>query len=86
MVDVVMKMKFSINKCSHVFNRVSQCYGGLPKFIITDHYVGFPGEVVKDVTLVLLTFSFIELPVHHPRIELILDCSTLQFSGDLMAL
>jgi hypothetical protein len=45
MVDVVMKMKFSINKHSQVFSiRVGPGHGGLAKFIITDQYVGFPEE------------------------------------------
>jgi hypothetical protein len=38
MVDVVMRMKFRIKKYSQVFN------GGLTKFIIIDHYVGFLEE------------------------------------------
>jgi hypothetical protein len=42
MVDVVMKMKFSINKYSQVFNRVGPGYRGLTKFIIVDQYVGSP--------------------------------------------
>jgi hypothetical protein len=44
MVDVVIKMKFNINKYSEVFNRVGPGYGGLAKFIIIDQYVCFPGE------------------------------------------
>jgi hypothetical protein len=44
MVDVVMEMKFSINKYSQIFYRVSPGYGGLAKFIITDQHVAFPGE------------------------------------------
>jgi hypothetical protein len=43
MVDV-MKMMFSINKYSQVFNRVGPGYGGLEKFIIIDQYFGFPGD------------------------------------------
>jgi hypothetical protein len=39
---MVMKKKFKINKYSQVFNRVSLGYGGLAKFIIIDHYFGFP--------------------------------------------
>jgi hypothetical protein len=38
MVDVFMKMKFSINKYSQVFSTVGPGYGGLAKFIL-----GFPG-------------------------------------------
>jgi hypothetical protein len=44
MVDVVMKMKFSINKYSQIFNRVDPCYRRLTKCIILDQYFGFPGE------------------------------------------
>jgi hypothetical protein len=44
MVDAVMKMNFSINKYFQVFNRVGPNYVGSAKFIITDQYVGFPGE------------------------------------------
>lgn len=42
MIDVVMKMKFSINKCSQGFNRVGLGYGTLAKCIIIDQYIGFP--------------------------------------------
>jgi hypothetical protein len=38
MVNVVVKIKFSISIHSHVF------YRGLAKFIIIDQYVGFPAE------------------------------------------
>jgi hypothetical protein len=44
MIVVIMKMKFRIKKCSHVFNGVGPGYSGLTKFIITDQYIGFPGE------------------------------------------
>jgi hypothetical protein len=44
MADVVMKIKFSINKYSQVFNRVGPGYGGLAKFIVIDQYVGFPED------------------------------------------
>jgi hypothetical protein len=44
MVDVVMKLKFRIGKCSQVFNIIGSGYRGLTKFIIIDQYVGFPGE------------------------------------------
>jgi hypothetical protein len=44
MADVVVKMKFSINKHSQVFYRVGPCYGEWAKFIIIDQYAGFPGE------------------------------------------
>lgn len=44
MVGVVMKMKFSVNKYSQVLNRVRPGYGGFVEFIISDQYVGFPGE------------------------------------------
>jgi hypothetical protein len=43
MVDVVMKVKFSI-KYTQDFNRVGPDYGGLAKFMIIDQYFGFPGE------------------------------------------
>jgi hypothetical protein len=42
-VDVDMKIKFSVNKYSQVFIRVGPGYGGLAKFIIIDQSVGFPG-------------------------------------------
>jgi hypothetical protein len=44
MVDVVMKMKFSINKYSQLFNRAGPGYRGMAKFIITDQHVGFLGK------------------------------------------
>jgi hypothetical protein len=44
MVDLVMKMKLSINKYFQVFNRVFPGYGELAKFILIDHYVGFSGK------------------------------------------
>jgi hypothetical protein len=46
MIDIVLKMKFSINKYSQVFNRVCQVYGGFEKIVIIHQYVGFPGEVL----------------------------------------
>jgi hypothetical protein len=51
-----MKMKFSINKYSRVFNRASPGYGGLEKFIILDQYVDLPGEGCN--------FSFSEAEFH----------------------
>jgi hypothetical protein len=71
MVDI-MKTKFCISKYSQVFNRVGPCYGGLAEFIF------------KDITLVLLMLSFIQLAVHLPYIVLMPDCSRLQSSGDVM--
>jgi hypothetical protein len=41
-VDVDMKIKFSVNKYFLVFNRIGSGYGGLAKFIIIDQYVWFP--------------------------------------------
>jgi hypothetical protein len=58
MVDVVVKIKFSNNKYSQVFNRVCPGYGALAEFIIIDQYVGVPG---KDITFVLLILSFTQL-------------------------
>jgi hypothetical protein len=50
-------MKFSINKYSHVFNnRVGLSYGELAKFIITDQYIGFPGDEYSLLPLLLLSF------------------------------
>jgi hypothetical protein len=66
-VDMVMEMKFSINKYSQVFYRVGPGYRGLAKLMIVDLNVGFPG---KDITLVLLMLSFIQLTMHQPCIEL----------------
>jgi hypothetical protein len=43
-VDMVMQMKFSVNKYSQVFYRVGPGYRGLAKFIIVDQSLGFPGE------------------------------------------
>jgi hypothetical protein len=43
-VDMVMEMKFSITIHSQVFYGVGPSYRRLPKFIIVDQYVGFPGE------------------------------------------
>jgi hypothetical protein len=74
-----MKMKFSISKCSQVFNRGSPGYGGLVKFIIVDHYVGFSGE---GWILVLLMVGFMQLTVQQTCIELMSDCNRLQSSGD----
>jgi hypothetical protein len=56
MVDVVMKIKFSINKYSQVFYRVGPVCGGLEKFIIIDEYFGFPVEGYK--------FSFTGVEFH----------------------
>jgi hypothetical protein len=39
-----MKMKFSINNNSKLFNRVGPGYRVLRKYTIIDQYVGFPGE------------------------------------------
>jgi hypothetical protein len=36
MVDVVRKIKYSINKYSPIFNRVSPCYGELDNVTIID--------------------------------------------------
>jgi hypothetical protein len=44
MVDMDMKMKFSINKYSQLFNRVGPGYRGVAEFIIVDQYVGFLGK------------------------------------------
>jgi hypothetical protein len=44
MVDVDVKMKFTINKYSQVFNRVSPGYGALAEFILIHQYLGVPGE------------------------------------------
>jgi hypothetical protein len=44
MVDVNMKMKFSIGKYFQVFNRDCSGYGGLAKFITIDQSVAFAGE------------------------------------------
>jgi hypothetical protein len=44
LVDVVVKMKFSINKYSHVFNRAGPGYGGMSKFINIDQYIAFPRQ------------------------------------------
>jgi hypothetical protein len=43
MVDVVVKIKFTVNKYSQAFNRVSPVYGGMAEFIIIDQYVHVPG-------------------------------------------
>jgi hypothetical protein len=56
MVDVVMKMKFSINKYSQVFNIVGPVYGVMTNFIIIEQYVGFPGEGYN--------FSFTDVDFH----------------------
>jgi hypothetical protein len=56
MVDVVMKMKFSINKYFQAFNRVGSDYGGLTKFIIIDQFVGFPEKGYN--------FSFTDVEFH----------------------
>jgi hypothetical protein len=63
-VDMVMEMKFSINKYPQVF------YRGLATFIFINQYVDFPGE---DVTLVSLRLSFIQLAMHQPCIALMSD-------------
>jgi hypothetical protein len=44
MVDVVIKMKISINKYSQVFNRVVSGYGEMTKFIIIDQRGSSPRE------------------------------------------
>jgi hypothetical protein len=75
MVDVVMKMKYNINKYSQVFYRFGPVYGGLTKFVIIHQYVGFPGE---EYSSILLMLSFIQLAVHQPCTELMSDCSRLQ--------
>jgi hypothetical protein len=56
MIDVLMKMKFSINEHSQVSNRVCPGYGGLAGFIIIDQDMVF---LEKDINLVLLMLSFI---------------------------
>jgi hypothetical protein len=56
MVAMVTKMKFSVNKYSHVFNRFCAGYEGLAKLIIIDQYVGFPGEEYS--------FSFTDVEFH----------------------
>jgi hypothetical protein len=43
-VNMIMEMKFSINKYSEVSYRVGPVYRGLSKFVIVDQYVGFPRE------------------------------------------
>jgi hypothetical protein len=43
-IDVVMEIKFSVNKHSQAFYRIGPSYRGLAKFIIIDQHVGFPGE------------------------------------------
>jgi hypothetical protein len=78
LVDMVMKMKFGIKKYSQVLNGIGPGYGGLTEFIIIEKHVSFPGEGYN--------FTFTEvimyLAVHQPCIELMSDCSRLQFSGD----
>jgi hypothetical protein len=81
MVDVVMKMKFSINKYSQVFNTASLGYGGLEKFIIKDQYVDFSEE---EYNLISLMLSFIQLAVHRHCVELMPDFGRLQSSGNLL--
>jgi hypothetical protein len=44
MVHMVMKIKFSINEYSQVFNRVGPSYGRLSKCMIIHQYLSFPGE------------------------------------------
>jgi hypothetical protein len=51
-VDIILEMKFSINKYSQDFYRVGPGYRGLAKFII----VGFPEEVYN--------FSFTNVKFH----------------------
>jgi hypothetical protein len=74
MVGVVMKMKFSINKYSQVFNKVGPDYGELAKCIIIDQYVGFPGEGYN--------FSFTDIEFHTissaPNLYIVSDRSRLQ--------
>jgi hypothetical protein len=55
-VNIVMEIKFSINKYSQVFYRVGLGYRGLAKFIIIDKYIGFPGEGYN--------FSFTDVEFH----------------------
>jgi hypothetical protein len=40
----------------------------------------------KEIIFVLLIVNFIKLAVYQPSIELMSDCSILQYSRDLMAL
>jgi hypothetical protein len=55
--DILMEMKFSINKYSKVFYRVGPGYRGLAKFIIKiSTLVGFPGERYN--------FSFTDVEFH----------------------
>jgi hypothetical protein len=82
MVDVDMKMEFSVRKYFHVYSRVGPAYGDLAKFIIIDKYVGFPGEGYN--------FSFTDDQFHiissgTTLYRFMSDCSRLQLSVDLMA-
>jgi hypothetical protein len=69
-VYMVTEMKFGINKYSEVFYRVGPVYRRLTKTVIVNQYAVF---LQKDVTLVLLTLSFIQLAMHQPCIELMSD-------------
>jgi hypothetical protein len=71
MVDVVMKMKFSISEYSQVFNRVGRSYGALAKFSIIDQCFG----LLAGYNLVLLMLSFIQLAVYQLCTDLISDCN-----------
>jgi hypothetical protein len=84
MVDVVIKMKFNINKYSQVFNRVGPGYGGLADLIIIDQYVGFPGERYN--------FSFTDVEFHtissaltlcRVNIKTVVDYSVERFDGSV---
>jgi hypothetical protein len=77
MVDVVMEMKFSINKYSQVINRVGTGYAGLANFMIINQYAAFPGEgynfsfpdvefhaVSSAPTLLIIQFNSIRIYLH----------------------
>jgi hypothetical protein len=53
---MVIKMKFSINKYSQIFNTVGPGYEGLAKSMNVDQYVSFPGEGYN--------FSFTDVEFH----------------------
>jgi hypothetical protein len=44
MNDVVVKIKFSINRYPQIYNIAGSVYGQWAKFVITDQYAGFPRE------------------------------------------
>jgi hypothetical protein len=82
-VHMMVKIKFSIKNNSQIFNNsICTIYTRSTKFIFKGIMFVF---LVKEITLLLLTFIFMWFAVHHPCIEAMYIWSKEQSWGVLIA-